>query len=209
MIPELLFGLIGALIGGAVLWFMTRRPTTTGPDPAQQMAQLQQAMTDRLDRVTEQLDARLRENVRAMNESKSFLAQRVSETEQTVRHVSSGLGKLEQATAALQKTNEEITAWQQMLKSPKVRGSFGEVLLTNLLADVLPTDRYELQYTLPSSGEIADSIIKLQDGYIVAVDAKFPLANYEAYMQEQNEALKLQARKLFLRDVKKHISDIS
>lgn len=209
MVPELLFALLGAIIGGGILWWLMRQSQTPNQGSTEQMAQLQQAMTDRLDRVTEQLDARLRENVRAMNESKSFLAQRVSETERTVRHVSSGLGKLEQATTALQRTNEEITAWQQMLKSPKVRGSFGEVLLTNLLSDVLPSDRYELQYTLPSTGEIADSIIRLQDGYIVAVDAKFPLNNYELYIHEQDEVLKQQARKLFLRDIKKHISDIS
>jgi len=43
----------------------------------------------------------------------------------------------------------------------------------------------------------------------VAIDAKFPLANYEAYSHEQDEERKTRLRREFVRDVKKHISDIS
>ncbi len=96
-----------------------------------------------------------------------------------------------------------------MLKSPKVRGSFGEVLLGNLLNEVLPQDRFDLQYLFRSTGEIADSIIRLQDGYIVAVDAKFPLAGYEVYMNEKEIEQKAALRKVFMRDIKKHVTDIS
>src|SRR3989338_5128241 len=115
------------------------------------------------------------------------MASRLSSAEQTVRSVSAGLGKLEQATATLQKTSDEIVSFQHLLKAPKIRGSFGEVLLGNLLAEVLPHDRYELQYPFAEGREIADSIIRLQDGYIVAIDAKFPFANYEAFMNEKDE----------------------
>lgn len=201
---EILAGLIGAALAALAVWFALKQriQTPDGPD-------LQQVITDRLDRVTEQLDARLRENVRAMNESKSFLADRVSASERTVRAVSTGLGKLEEATSALHRTNQEIASFQNMLKNPKVRGSFGEVLLGNLLADVLPDGRYETQFTLPSTGEIADAMIRLHDGYMVAVDAKFPLSNYQKYHDEQDVELKNTARKMFLKDVRKHISDIS
>ena len=208
MINEVLVGLLGAAAGAAVLWFILRRQNKE-PAAGELFLHLQRDLTARLDQTTQQIDQRLRENVRAMNESKSFLADRVSSSERTVREVSSSLGKLEQATAALQRTNEEISSFQKMLKSPKIRGSFGEVLLTNLLADVLPNDRYETQFTMPSTGEIADAIIRLQDGYIVAIDAKFPLANYELAMHESDPETKAAARRLSIRDFKKHISDIS
>lgn len=191
------------------MWWVTRGKSRSRSDPLQHFAVLQRDMGERLDRVTAQLDRRLQENVQAMNESKSFLAARVSSSERTVREVNSSLGKLEQATAALQRTNDEIASFQQMLKHPKVRGSFGEVLLTNLLADVLPHDRYATQFTLPSSGEIADAIIRLQDGYIVAIDAKFPLANYQLFMDERTPERKALARQSFRRDIKKHITDIA
>lgn len=207
MATEILYAGLGLLAGVAVFWLWQRR-AHSGEDPGAVVATLQREISNRLDRVTQQIDQRLRDNVHAMNESKSFLAARVSSTEKTVREVSSGLGRLEQATAALQRTNEEITSFQKLLKAPKIRGSFGEVMLTNLLADVLPHDRYETQFTM-QSGDIADAIIRLQDGYIVAVDAKFPLANYELHMREGEGAAKETARKQSMRDFKKHITDIS
>lgn len=199
MTQEILLAIIGAAAGAAIVWFLLKK----------QAPPVDHSIHERLDRVMQQIDSRLSENVRAMNESKSFLADRVSATERTVRSVSTGLGRLEQATAALQRTNEEIASFQNLLKSPKIRGSFGEVLLGNLLGDVLPSDRYELQYTFGSSGETADAVIRLQDGYIVAIDAKFPLANYQNMQAERDTGQKQNLRKTFLRDVKKHIKDIA
>ncbi len=180
----MLFLAIIILAGGAgVAWFMM---------------QMNKRLMEQMDRMNQQIDRRLSENVRAMAES-----------ERSVRSVSLGLGKLEQATASLQETGNEIVSFQHLLKAPKIRGSFGEVLLGNLLADVLPGDRYELQYAFTDTREIADAIIRLQDGHIVAIDAKFPFANYEAFMKEQDKDERAILRKVFIRDVKKHISDIS
>ena len=180
----ILFLIVVVLFGGAgAAWFMM---------------QMNKRLMEQMDRMNQQIDRRLSENVRAMAES-----------EKSVRYVSQGLGKLEQATASLQQTGNEIVSFQHLLKAPKIRGSFGEVLLGNLLADVLPQDRYELQHTFSDSREIADAIIRLQDGYIVAIDAKFPFANYEAFMKEQNKEQRAALRKIFIRDVKKHVSDIS
>lgn len=179
---------VGAVVGVSVIvWLLSRQSN---------------ASSTGLDRILGQLDARLKDNVRAMNESKSFMASRVNE-------VSVSLGRLNQATDALHRTSEEIASFQHMLKSPKIRGSFGEVLLGNLLAAVLPQDRFELQHTLASSGYIADATIQLQDGYLVAIDAKFPLAHYEAYAAAVGEGERQQQRTLFIRDVKKHVTDIA
>lgn len=208
MTNEILWLILGVAVGGGLIWFFLRQKKQ-GVGSGQEMMNMQQVMSAQLDSMMQQMDRRLEQNVAAMNESKSFIANRVSATERTVREVSMGLGKMEQATAALHKTNQEIASFQQMLKSPKIRGSFGEVLLGNLLSDVLPADRFALQHTFSETGETADAIIKLQDGYIVAVDAKFPLANYEAMSHAQNEAERESLRKQFIRDVRKHISDIS
>ena len=207
MSEQLLFAIVGLIAGGALVYVLVRRQKPSGPDTG--AVEMQKMVTQHMQHLTQQLDHRLREHTVAVNESKDFLANRVNAAERTVRTVSAGLGKLEQATAQLQKTGEEIVSFQTMLKNPKIRGSFGEVLLSNLLGEVLPADRFELQYAFGGSNEIADAIIRLQDRRIVAVDAKFPLANYEAYHNEQNEENKDRLRKQFVRDVKKHITDIS
>jgi DNA recombination protein RmuC len=175
--------LAGGLLAGVFLfWWLVRR--SSGHDASFRL--LEQTMSNQLRQFSELVDRRLQANVAAMNES-----------ERSVRTVLNSLGKLEHATAALQQTNQEITNFQLLLSAPKVRGSFGEILLANLLADVLPSDRYQLQYTFRNSRDIADAIIRLQDDYLVAIDAKFPLANFKT------------DRKAFLRDVKTHISAIA
>ncbi|MEX1112581.1 MAG: DNA recombination protein RmuC [Candidatus Andersenbacteria bacterium] len=209
MTEQVLLIIIGAAFGAAIIWLLVGRRSHQGDNTNDQLAVMQRLMAEQLDRMGQQVDRRLQENVLATNESKDFLANRVSAAERSVRSVSAGLGKLAEATTTLQKTSDEIASFQTMLKSPKIRGSFGEVLLGNLMAEVLPLDRFEQQYTMRSSGDIADAIIRLQDGYIVAVDAKFPLANYEAFVHEQEEDRKIRLRKEWLRDVKKHIKDIS
>lgn len=201
------FGLILAsgAIGAAIVWFMARRGQKVGEGDAS----LRQHLQERFDHMSTHLDRRLQENVHAMNESKSFLAQRVSSAERTVREVSTTLNKLEHATTALKNSTDEISSFQNLLKSPKVRGSFGEVLLTNLLSDVLPHDRFATQYTFPATNEIADAIIRLQDGYIVAIDAKFPLSNYETYARTDDREQKARLQAGVVKDIKKHVADIA
>lgn len=187
-----------------LLWQIRKKGEGAGASSLE----IQKLVSQQMQHLSREINERLKEHTHAVNESKDFLAGRVSAAERTVRTVSAGLGKLEQATVQLQRTSEDIVSFQSMLKNPKMRGSFGEVLLSNLLGEVLPADRFEMQYAL-RSGEIADAVIKLQDGYIVAVDAKFPLANYEAYNAENDSDVRARLRKDFMRDVKKHISDIA
>lgn len=205
MTQEILILIIGLAAGLFLAWLLWHR--SAAPDP--NFHQLEQALAARLDQVTSHIERRLSDNVHAINESKSFITNQLHHSERTARDVSAGLGKLEQATAALQRTNQEISSFQNMLKHPKIRGGFGEVLLANLLADVLPHDRYHLQYTFPGTGEIADAVILLQDGYRVAVDAKFPLANYQLMVGAADSDAKKNLRRAFFRDIKKHIHDIS
>lgn len=207
MSSEILIAFFSALGAGIIVWLYLK--SSKQPSSRDFIDEIQQHVFDRLDKVTDQVDRRLQENVHAMNDSKTFLANRVSATERSVRDVSNTLSKLEHATSSLKVATDEITSFQNLLKSPKVRGSFGEVMLENLLADVLPHDRYDVQHTLRSSGEIADAIIRLQDGYIVAIDAKFPLANYEMYAKETEPTRQSQLRTQVRRDIKKHVTDIS
>lgn len=202
--------LLGLAAGGAVVWFVTRRQRSGGVAAApDQFSALERHVTERLDRVTADINRRLKDNVEAINESKSFLAQQVGASQRSIQTVSAALGRLTEVASSLSEQTKEISNFQQLLKNPKIRGSFGEILLGNLLSEVLPSDRYALQQPIRTTGEIADAIIKLQDGYIVAIDAKFPLANYEAYKQAEDPAQKKSLRTLFMRDVKKHVADIS
>lgn len=160
-----------------------------------------EGLMERFDRFQQQVEQRL-------DSSKNFLSERVSATERTARELSANFGRLREASQAILQTNTEILDFQKMLSSPSARGGFGELLLENLLRDILPRDRYELQYTL-SSGDRADAILKLQDGQIVAIDAKFPLAWYEPLVHAKDAVSRDAAYRNFAADVKKHSRDIA
>ena len=66
-----------------------------------------------------------------------------------------------------------------MLVDKKARGAFGEVQLSTLISNMIPSNHYQMQYTL-SNQKRADCILFLPEptGNVV-IDAKFPLETYQ------------------------------
>ena len=124
------------------------------------------------------------------------------------------LGRLNKQIGELQGTNKqmmqvgtEVRRLQDILSSPKLRGQMGEWSLENLLANILPKDRYKLQYTF-KDGKTVDALIELAD-FSVPVDAKFPLPGFEKIVKAEEEAEKIKLRRQFLKDVNNHIDKIA
>src|SRR5436190_2095321 len=116
------------------------------------------------------------------------------------------LGDVGRSTAQLAEQAKDLGQLQQLLRPPKARGGFGELLLENLLADRLPADAYSLQYGF-SSGERVDAVIRVEK--LVPVDAKFPLDNFERLVDAQGDDERLLHEKAFARDVKGHVDAIA
>lgn len=96
---------------------------------------------------------------------------------------------------------------QELLRSPKLRGNVGEHILKELLGQMLPKQSFNLQYSF-KSGTIVDAAIKTTGG-IIPVDSKFPMENFRKMMNAKNDEEKKTSEKDFVKDVKKHIDDIS
>jgi len=96
---------------------------------------------------------------------------------------------------------------QEFLRSPKLRGNIGEQVLKELLGQYLPKNSFHLQYSFVS-GEKVDAAIKTSAG-IVPIDSKFPMENFRRMASSKTDADKKIFEKQFVRDVKKHIGDIS
>lgn len=90
---------------------------------------------------------------------------------------------------------------QEFLQSPKLRGNIGEQVLKELLKQFMPKESFNLQYAF-KSGEKVDAAIKTSGG-IIPIDSKFPMENFRKMQKDPA------ARHDFMRDVKKHIDDIS
>jgi len=96
---------------------------------------------------------------------------------------------------------------QEFLSSPKLRGNIGEQVLKDLLTQMLPKKSFFLQHSF-KSGVMVDAAIKTSAG-IIPVDSKFPMDNFRKMTSAKNEKEKKDAEKTFVKDVKKHINDIS
>src|SRR6059058_2707832 len=116
------------------------------------------------------------------------------------------LGDVGRATTTLAEHAKELGQLQQVLRPPKARGGFGELLLGNLLRDRLPADAYQLQYGF-KSGERVDAVIKVDR--LAPIDAKFPLDNFERLVDAEDDAQRELYEKAFARDVKGHIDSIA
>ncbi len=99
-----------------------------------------------------------------------------------------------------------IREFQEFLRSPKLRGNIGEQVLRDLLSECLPKQNFSLQYQF-QEGQIVDAIVKTNQG-IIPIDSKFPMENFRRMTNDNSEA-KDGFQRAFIRDIKKHIEDIS
>jgi len=117
------------------------------------------------------------------------------------------MGQIRQDAGRFAELSVSMKNLQDYLKSPKLRGNIGEQVLKDLISQMFPKNSFFLQYTF-KSGDKVDAAIKTDAG-ILPIDSKFPAENFQKLMAADNENEKEVARKEFVRDVKKHITDIS
>lgn len=131
---------------------------------------------------------------------------RLDNAAKAIKEVYGKLGEVHQSTKQVNEVAKDIASLQEILRAPKMRGGMGELFLSDLLKQVLPPARYQLQYHFKSR-EAVDAVIMLKDG-MVPVDSKFPLENFKKIIDAVDDGAKLSAKKQFIRDVKKHIDAI-
>jgi len=117
------------------------------------------------------------------------------------------LGELTKRTKDIEEVGKNISSLQELLRAPKFRGGFGELMLERLLADILPRDNYALQYRF-RTGEAVDAIIRI-GGHLVPIDSKFPLEDFERIMRTESEAEQKALRRQFMRTIKNHVDNVT
>jgi len=135
------------------------------------------------------------------------VGERIADTTRVFGEVKESLGKLTQRAEQIQEVGKNISSLQDLLRAPKLRGGFGELLLGRLLADTLPRDNYSLQYRF-QNGETVDAVIRI-GGYLVPIDSKFPLEDFERIVAVESEEEQLALRRQFTRTIKKHIDEVT
>ena len=111
----------------------------------------------------------------------------------------------------LKKVQEEIkdvSSFHEIFRSPKLRGQWGEASLEYILSQHFPKELYKTQH-LFSSGEQVDVVLKLPDGKLLPIDAKFSSESFEKMIEAKAEEKKLFFKKKFIEDVKFNINKIA
>jgi DNA recombination protein RmuC len=151
------------------------------------------------------------QNRRRLKEQEDTLSRTVGErldgTIQVFGDLREKLGELTQRTKYIEEVGKSISSLQEILRAPKFRGSFGELMLERLLSDILPADNYELQHRF-GSGEAVDAVINI-GGNLVPVDSKFPLEDFQRLVATDDEKEQAALRRQFARTVRKHIDDVA
>lgn len=115
-----------------------------------------------------------------------------------VQKMSTPITKWEQITTD---TNNRVQSLQGIFLNPKQRGTFGEILLENLIRDTKVAVQYDFQAKL-SNGNRVDCLLNLPSPIgKMAIDSKFPMIDPMLSEEERNKAVSA--------SLNKHITDIA
>ncbi len=107
----------------------------------------------------------------------------------------------------IQEEMKGISSFQEIFRSPKLRGQWGEANLEHLLSEYYPAELYECQYNF-SSGLQVDAVLKLPNNKLLPIDAKFSSDNFQKMIDAEKEEVKNNYRKQFISDIKKQVDQI-
>jgi DNA recombination protein RmuC len=189
------------LVAGAVLLARTLRGQIGGA-----LGRLDGSLGElesRLDRRLGELDAKVDRRLEGLD-GRLLTTQRSAG--ETATQIAEKLARVEAGTKSMLERANDLKRLEQALRPPKARGGFGELLLANLLADMLPGSAYELQFGF-ASGERVDAVVKAEK--LLPVDAKFPLDNVHRVLDAEDDEQRILARRALGKDVKAHVDAIA
>ena len=139
--------------------------------------------------------------------SKEDIQKQFTESNKVIKDVTEQLGKIKGTNEQVLNFANQMKSLEKILSNQKQRGILGEIQLENLLANVLPPDLFQMQYSF-LNGESVDAIVKVGE-LIIPVDAKFSLDNYNKMIESSdNSEIKILERK-FKDDIKNRIDETS
>ena len=154
----------------------------------EQMDRLRASVEERLDRIREDNTAKL-EQVRQTVDEKlhGVLEQRLGES---FRSVSERLEQVHRGLGEMQTLASGVGDLKKVLSNVKVRGTWGEVQLGNLLEQVLPREHYATNVvTNEFNGAHVEFAIRLPGHDLgpvwLPIDAKFPVEDYQRLVDAQ------------------------
>ncbi len=125
-----------------------------------------------------------------------------------VQSFTQNMTQLQENMKQMHESVKGVSSFQDMLRSPKLRGIWGEQSLEASLSQYFSKDNYEIQHYF-RSGEAVDAVLKLPNDLLLPIDSKFNWDNFQKMVNAQNDMDRELYQKTFYSDVKKKIDEIS
>ena len=160
------------------------------------------------DFMLQQIDLKFKE---INDKVESKLGEGFDNTTKTFINVAERLARIDEAQKKIESLSTEVISLNDLLKGQKTRGIVGERQLYQILDNIFSQKQslYIKQAKL-SNNTIVDALIHMPDNIgNIAIDAKFPLANYQKMIDPKlTEDERNGYKKDFKQNIKKHIDDI-
>ena len=208
----ILIVLLVAVMAGlaAMVYVLTQKVSALKNDTAaallkQDLIALNEGMSNLRDGLKSHLTDRLDKNQELMRDS---IMKQFTESTKLITDVTERLTKLDETNRRVVDVADELRLLQNVLQNPKQRGVLGEYYLQTVLMNVLPPERFQLQYKF-KDGEIVDAVIFLDKNKILPIDSKFSLENYNRLVEEKDKAQREVIAKALKIDLKNRIDETS
>jgi DNA recombination protein RmuC len=214
-IVAIVTGCAALLVLGVVLW----RARNTAEPQAAVMDELARAQADNAKRLEAMIEILFKGQTQlqhAVNERLDSVSNRLGDSlEKTKQNTAENLQKLNERLAVIDSAQKnitdlasQVTSLQSVLSNKQERGAFGQGRMEIIVRDGLPKSCYEFQYTL-SNRMRPDCAVFLPGQRPLIIDAKFPLEAVTAYKEAKTDDDRRQAAARLRQDMAKHLSDIA
>ncbi len=193
--------IIAILVFGfaAVFYFMVKMQKASQMQKPQDDPALK-VMMEWMKQMKDSTEQTRQEIQKGMDNGNKSINERLDNAARVIGAVTKELGQMQQI-------GKSLSYVQDFLLSAKKRGNIGEQIMEEMLKQSLPPHMFSVQHRF-RSGETVDAAVKVGDR-ILAMDSKFSMENYRAYINAETDEQRDAIRKLFIKDIKKRIDEIS
>jgi DNA recombination protein RmuC len=165
------------------------------------------AMTKRLDQLTEATQTRL-QNLGVYMEQR--LSDGLVKTTETFGQIMERLSLIDAAQKQMSELSSNVINLQQILSDKRARGAFGEMQLNDLVQNMLPPQCFKFQHTFSNHKRVDCVLFLPPPTGTIAIDAKFPLENFRRALDKTlPENTRRVAQLQFRQDIRTHIKAVA
>jgi len=198
----IVLGILNVLLISGLVFVLLRK---NGQSSDSSTLLIKQDLNQLSENVSQLKDGLQQQLTQHLGKSQEGLLRQFATSNKIVADVSKQLEALKNTNQQVVNVTDQLKTLQNVLTNPKQRGNVGEFYLESVLENILPPGIFQMQYAF-KNGEKVDAVIFV-DSYMVPIDSKFSLENYNRLIEATDEQTKAVLAAEFKKDVKKRIDE--